>query len=747
MAINLLTGQPLAGTTDKKKFTNLLPELTRDMFKDEKKEPSLKRDFDTEAVLRPAPPEEPISQFMKKTAIFLGLRKTNEEKIAESQVIFTDARILSREKDIPIDSAITFERQKREADPVGAIKVFGDVLSKTPAELKNSTLKMHLGYEGAGVVGNDQTQQDLRDAALDSSQFVEDIWREYGERKIFPGIPIKITDVAGLQQSIGFSLTSMGAGLAFGVPVAFAPFPGARVAAWGIGTAASGKAAFEMSTYEIGQMYLELKNQESIAKKGRGITAEEQKQLKEQFASDARKFGLWEAIPEALSNLTFALVLTAPLTAMVGKGVAGQMITRLVGIYGEELLTETITEKGQSAIMQKAGLEPATKPITWKEAFKRIAPQTFLLSTILAGTGAVVTTSANKLKKSLKKEIGADHPKFKKMSEDIDKLAAEERLEPEQRTKEPTPLETGLAKKAVEKTTGKVEALTTAEQKAIEEVEIKRVDALKEDLSGAKQTVISALKEAGVDIGIVNLALEAKTPFDQMLGVIRGQVRGQDIDVNTVGFTENLKAIFEAGETLKIVEPTKTAPKVTPIEGEGELKVRGLAKGVEAKAIQKDLTEGLGDLPEFKAINLAEQANKAKALLAKSPEKAKQIAMGNETPPADILPESVFIAVENKAIEDGDVDTLRDLALSSSLTTEATTMGQRIRTLAERKEDSPVKAILEVSEEREKIAKKRIKNKTLKKAKTDTVNDIKSEIKKATPSKQTWTEFINSIRC
>jgi len=178
-----------------------------------------------------------------------------------------------------------------------------------------------------------------------------------------------------------------------------------------------------------------------------------------------------------------------------------------------------------------------------------------------------------------------------------------------------------------------------------------------------------------------------------------------------------------------------------------ETKTRGLAKGVESKAIENKLTEGLGDLPQYQTMNMKEQASKAQELLTEDYEKAKSIAMGEETPPADILPESVFVAVENKAINEGDVTTLRNLAVTSELTAEATAMGQRIRTLAERDPESPVTAIKEVSKAREESAKKRSKKKKLKTQVKEDVADIKKEIKKVSTKKQEWIDFVKSLEC
>jgi len=186
---------------------------------------------------------------------------------------------------------------------------------------------------------------------------------------------------------------------------------------------------------------------------------------------------------------------------------------------------------------------------------------------------------------------------------------------------------------------------------------------------------------------------------------------------------------------------------ISPVEGVGETKTRGLSQGVEEKAIAKKLTENFGDLPQYKSVSMEDQAARANDLLIKDPAKAKRIAMGQEIPPEGLLPESVFVALENKAIAQGDVATLRDLATASGLTAEATTMGQRLRTLAEREPDFTVSAIMEVAKAREDAAVKKTKTKDIKKAKEKIVNEVKSEIKKTAPTKKDWDSFIRGLEC
>jgi len=200
-------------------------------------------------------------------------------------------------------------------------------------------------------------------------------------------------------------------------------------------------------------------------------------------------------------------------------------------------------------------------------------------------------------------------------------------------------------------------------------------------------------------------------------------------------------------EATKSIEIVYRGGALKPIEGVGKIKARGLAMGVEAKAVEKKLIKGFGELPEYKMVNMKDQAQRAAKLIEKNYEKAKRIALGLENPPKKTIPEAIFTAVEEKAIRDGDVNTLKELATMSRLTEEATTMGQRIRTLGERNPESPVRAIKDIIKIKEELAKKRLGGKSINQAKREIVNNIKSEIKKQTTKRQNWAEFISSIRC
>lgn len=215
-------------------------------------------------------------------------------------------------------------------------------------------------------------------------------------------------------------------------------------------------------------------------------------------------------------------------------------------------------------------------------------------------------------------------------------------------------------------------------------------------------------------------------------------------------------AMVGKGAPKAAVEPVPEAPVAKPalegtgpgkgpglkaVEGTGELKTRALAEGVEAKAIEGSLTQGFGDLPEYHQVSMEDQATKAVEYMGKDYDAAKAVAMGRKAAPKGVFPESVFVAVEKRALAEGDVETLRDLATNSKLSTEATTMGQRIRTLRERDPASPVGAIQEVQQAREAALA------DVDAAKQAAVKEIRTEMKRAASKRPVWEDFINTITC
>ncbi len=143
--------------------------------------------------------------------------------------------------------------------------------------------------------------------------------------------------------------------------------------------------------------------------------------------------------------------------------------------------------------------------------------------------------------------------------------------------------------------------------------------------------------------------------------------------------------------------------RLTPIEGTGETRTRGLATSTarvaERRGVEDDISTLWGDLPEYRRISIKDQATQALDFLGRDPEAALRVALGDEPAPSGLHPEAVFVALRNKARAEGDVGLIHDLA-TGGLTEQATTMGQRLRLLAENDPEDPVAKIRRISDKR-----------------------------------------------
>jgi len=318
-----------------------------------------------------------------------------------------------------------------------AAYVFAGSIKLLPSQIAASVLQAIQGHSGASVVNRDWADERIAEANTDLDAFVQKTMAEYPYSQF-------LIDVSQLSRNLGYSVTTMGAGNLVALPLWLVPEPttATKIAAAATAGAVSGFVSFRLTTYQITQEYLELKNNEMIAQRGRELTLEEENQLKADFHSSAVKYGLWEAVPEGISNMVFSGILggsfNSALTKIVGRKVAQQIASSLItkygakafGIYGEELLTETITQKGQAAIEIEAGLREEN--ITWVEAFREIAPQTFLLTTIMAGAGQIIVKTGgairgrtsvinvDKIINSLKEEIGEGNPLYEEIKQHIE---------------------------------------------------------------------------------------------------------------------------------------------------------------------------------------------------------------------------------------------------------------------------------------------------------------------------------------
>jgi len=340
-------------------------------------------------------------------------------------------------------SGIDWSRYGGQKEPAQKTNFWGGVgtflkgLTLLPKTMAASVLQATQGQKGASVTDRDWADEFISGVSDDIDSFIQETRGEYGEAKMLPGMPFKITDIAALPQNLAFSITSMGTGAAVGIPTALTGI--GLLASGAVGGVASGAAAYSMTTYQIMQQYLEAKDAEKRNKTGKGLTKQEEAQLRDDFDEKAVKYGLWEAVPEGLSNVVFAGAWSKPFIAALqktaGKSIAGKVAGAVIKTYASELATETITQKGQAGIEADVGLRE--KDITLTEAFQEVFPQTFLLTTLMAGAGSAtipIATAKRKIQNSLKNEakaknISTTDPVYQQAKTAIDEGIQEQPIE------------------------------------------------------------------------------------------------------------------------------------------------------------------------------------------------------------------------------------------------------------------------------------------------------------------------------
>jgi len=272
-----------------------------------------------------------------------------------------------------------------EEESPSAMETIGDFASEFGRQLESSLILAVKGQKGISSADPDAYDAFVSNARKSSEEFV----RKYsGDKRSFMGLTMK--DAAESMSNLPFSIVSGAPGAAAGLgTLAITRSPKAAFMAGGV---ASGAVAYRIDSGMVMQQYLSALDDEARDRYGSGLTKEEEEYYRGKFESAATKHGLWEAIPEGIGNVGEIGILVKPLKKMVGKHLATKVLGKLGGLYGTELATETISQQGQQPIEVQGGLAegPArsmTSPSDWWQSAKEVAPQVFILSTIMGGVG------------------------------------------------------------------------------------------------------------------------------------------------------------------------------------------------------------------------------------------------------------------------------------------------------------------------------------------------------------------------
>lgn len=185
------------------------------------------------------------------------------------------------------------------------------------------------------------------------------------------------------------------------------------------------------------------------------------------------------------------------------------------------------------------------------------------------------------------------------------------------------------------------------------------------------------------------------------------------------------------------------APKETVVPSEPVMKTSGSALNLEAKAVQKGLTKEFEGKAQYNTGSFKDEAAKAVDLVENDPKKAMDIASGKLPGDNTIHEVAIARALENKALKEGDTDTLLKLAQSPrhAVTSEA---AQRLGAEGFGEKNSVVKSLAAIR----KIRQDSYESRTGKKL-NQTVDKELNQIRAAKPKvrAQDWNQLIDELKC
>lgn len=201
---------------------------------------------------------------------------------------------------------------------------------------------------------------------------------------------------------------------------------------------------------------------------------------------------------------------------------------------------------------------------------------------------------------------------------------------------------------------------------------------------------------------------------------------------------EGLSNVSESGAPNLVEGKKETAPI--------EQRTSGGSTKAEARAVEAKVTKSFDDKAEYGGRSYKEEAQKAIDLVDSDYQKAKDIATGKIGGDNPVHEVAVARAVEAKALKDGDIGTLQDLASSSRHTT-TSEAAQRLGAEGYGADpSSAVDNIREVVLARTNAVKTRAGNSYTSKVKKESIA-LKKNIAEAAPTKEDWNSFIESIKC
>jgi len=227
------------------------------------------------------------------------------------------------------------------------------------------------------------------------------------------------------------------------------------------------------------------------------------------------------------------------------------------------------------------------------------------------------------------------------------------------------------------------------------------------------------------------------------------------------GYEQKVLRVLQRGEVSpdiraekpEVVRKVPEGKVKAPVEGEvlfveKKGKPTKVAKSIEAKAEEKGIVEEFKGLAEYSPVVIKEQRTRIEKLMMENIDKAKRMAIGEESLDSNIKGAMLVKMMEDYAMDQKDGEFILELA-NSPLVSETSEAGQTLRLIREREPDSATAKMQEVKKERENAAKKKRKGKTKKQITDKMKKSLGEKIsqKKRKVNKYAWESFINEITC
>jgi len=286
-----------------------------------------------------------------------------------------------------------------QALPEAAAVVAND-LPRIPGAAANTALR---AIRGGDIGLTDQTMLDRVITATEAPK-----------QKVDPNYQ----GLSGFGESLGYSLTTMVSSAVAGA-AAMTATGGNPIAGVGAGMGASGAVSYRASKDEFLSRVKDNLNTQAKKLYGRELDAAEWEQARKDFDDAATKYGAWEAVPEAVSNVLFLKAFSAP--AKAAKAARLTELTQKAGALAAEQGTETMTALGQNKAELEAGL--TKEELDMAGAFRKQFLQTLLVSGGMAGGAKGIDAAKQFYQDKVEPVVAPGSALAKAIQADLDSVA------------------------------------------------------------------------------------------------------------------------------------------------------------------------------------------------------------------------------------------------------------------------------------------------------------------------------------